>query len=353
MPAITHDAIVEELRSRDLQFVRRIHHMRRLGTVLCMLPIASVLAEREAGAALWVLLAANVLLWPPLSLRVCLRARDPVRAEFRCLMLDSAFGGAWIAAMALSAAPSAVFVAMLTADKITAGGWPLAARCTAAGLAGFALAWTLLGFPYQPQSSHRTLLLCFPFLLVYALVLSLLTHRLMRRIFEQNRELARLSRTDPTMQLPNRPHFESIASRELARFRRYGRPASILLVDVDHFKTVNDRYGHGMGDVVLKGVAAVLRDNVRDVDLPARYGGDEFAVLLVDSDAATATASAERILRQVRALRFDAEPGLACTLSIGVAELSHDFASLEQWVQAADAALYRAKAAGRDRVAAA
>ncbi|WP_165967300.1 diguanylate cyclase [Luteimonas aestuarii] len=348
-----HHAIAEELRARDLQFVRRIHRMRVLGVLLCMLPIASVLAERDAPGFWWLLLALNVMLWPPLAYRICRRARDPVEAQFRCLMLDSTFGGAWIAAMALSAAPTALFLAMLTADKIAAGGWSLAIRCTLAGLAGFAATWILLGFPYQPESSHRTLLLSFPFMFVYAIVLSVLTHRLMRRIFEQNRELARLNRTDPAMQLPNRPHFESIASRELARFHRYGRPTSILLVDVDHFKTINDRYGHGMGDVVLKGIAGVLRDSVRDVDLPARYGGDEFAVLLVDSDTPTALACAERMLRQVRALEFDAEPGLRCTLSIGVAELSPDYPALEHWIRAADAALYRAKAAGRDRVASA
>jgi diguanylate cyclase len=345
--------IADELRARDLQFVRRIYRMRMLGTLLCALPIASVLDERGAPAPYWLLLAANMLLWPHLAYRISRRSRDPVETEFRCLMLDSAFGGAWIAAMALSAAPTALFVSMLTADKIAAGGWSLAGRCTAAKISGFAAAWLLLGFPFAPESSHRTLLLCFPFMFVYAIVLSVLTHRLIRRVFDQNRELARLSRTDPATQAPNRPHFEAVASRELARYRRYGRSASILLVDVDHFKTINDRYGHGMGDVVLKRIAWLLRESVREVDLPARYGGDEFAVLLMDSDAGHALATAERILQQARELTFAAEPGLACSLSIGVAALSRDFSTLEQWVHAADAALYRAKAAGRNRVAAA
>jgi diguanylate cyclase len=129
--------------------------------------------------------------------------------------------------------------------------------------------------------------------------------------------------------------------------------AAILLVDVDRFKSINDRYGHGMGDVVLKRIAALLREHVREIDLPARYGGDEFAVLLVDSDVRRAVAIAERILIQARELVFEAEPGLACTLSIGVAELADDHPALEQWVRAADAALYRAKAAGRNRVVAA
>lgn len=350
LQAMPHTSAAKHLRSGNLQFVTRIHRMRMLGTVLCMLPIASVLAERSASAPYWILLALNVLAWPQLALWTARRARDPVTAEFRNLTLDSAFGGAWIASMAVSAAPAAVFVTMLTADKIVAGGWRLLGRSTAALLAGFAIAWALLGFPFEPMPSPRTLLASAPFMFVYAVALSVLTYRQGRRILEQNKELARLNRTDPVMQLPNRPHFEAVATLELTRFHRFGRPASILLLDVDHFKAINDRYGHGMGDVVLKRIAGLLRDNVRDIDLPARYGGDEFAILLVDTDTASANIVAERIRRQATQQGFDAEPGLGCSLSIGTAEISRDYTTLEAWVRAADAALYRAKAAGRDRV---
>ncbi len=348
-----HYAISEELRARDLQFVTRIHRMRMLGTLLCALPIASVLAEASAPAPYWILLALNVVAWPHVATWACRRARDPAEAEFRCLAVDSAFGGAWIAAIALSTAPAAIFITMLTADKIVAGGWGLLRRSTIALVVGFGATWILLGFPFQPESSHRTLLLCFPFMFVYTVALSVLTHRLSRRILEQNKDLERLNRTDPVMQVPNRPHFESIATLELSRFHRSGRPASMLLIDVDHFKTINDRYGHGMGDIVLKRIATLLRENVRDVDVPARYGGDEFAVLLVDTDTPRALDIAERIRAEAEAQVFEAEPGLACSLSIGIAGISSEHTTLESWVRAADAALYRAKAAGRNRVDAA
>lgn len=350
LQAMPHTSAAKHLHSRNLQFVARIHRMRMLGTVLCMFPIASVLAERSAPVPYWILLALNVLAWPQVAVRIARHAHDPVAAEFRNLILDSAFGGAWIAAMAVSTAPAAVFASMLTADKIAAGGWRLLARSTPALLAGFVVAWALLGFPFRPTSSPRTLLACIPFMFVYTVALSVLTHLQGRRILEQNRELARLNRTDPVMQLPNRAHFEAVATLELTRFHRLGRPASILLLDVDHFKAINDRYGHGMGDVVLKRVAGLLRNAVRDIDLPARYGGDEFAVLLVDTDTVKARAVAERIRQQAAQQTFDAEPGLACSLSIGTAEISRDDATLEAWVQAADAALYRAKAAGRNRI---
>ena len=344
-------ALAEELRAHDLRFVVRIHRMRMLGTALCALPIASVLQERSAHAGFWLLLALNTLLWPQVAAWLCRRATDPVAAEHRCLALDSAFGGAWIAAIAVSTAPAAVFVSMLTADKIAAGGWTLLRRSSMALLAGFAATWATLGFPFEPAVSQRTLLACIPFLFVYSVGLSILTHRLGRRISQQNRELERLTRTDPIMQLPNRRHFESRAQNELSRSQRTGQPVSLMLVDVDRFKQTNDHYGHGMGDVVLRRIADVLRQNVRDIDLPARYGGDEFAVLLVDSGIDFAEGVAERIRSQVAALDFDAEPGLSCSASIGVAELDRSLTTLEQWMQAADAALYRAKAAGRNRVA--
>lgn len=341
----------EELRPKGLQFVARIHRMRMLGTLLCSLPIASVLIEQSAPVYSWVLLVLNALLWPQLALLAGRRARDPVASEFRALLMDSAFGGAWIAALAVSAAPAAVFATLLTADKIAAGGWRLVSRSTVALVAGFAVVWALLGFPFQPLSSARTSLACLPFMFIYTVALSMLTHRLGGRVRLQNRELHRLARMDPVMQVANRPHFEAVAARELSRFHRAGRPASMLLIDVDHFKVVNDRHGHGVGDMVLKRVAAILHETVRDIDVPARYGGDEFAVLLADVDEAGAVDVGERLRRQISQQLFPGTPGLACTLSIGVAEAMPEYTTLDAWVHAADAALYRAKAAGRNRVA--
>ena len=347
--ATPHLAAADERRVRELQFVRRVHRMRMLGTVLCALPIASVLDERAAGWPAWLLLALNALLWPQLANLYSRRARGPATAQFRCLLLDSAASGAWIAAMALAAAPSALFLTMAIADKIAAGGWRLVRRASVAMVLAFLAVWGLLGLPFQPLTSHRTLLLCGPFLFVYTVSLSLIADRLGNRIRVQNRELERRSRTDPAMQMPNRPHFESVAAQELSHFHRSQRATVLVLLDVDNFKSINDRYGHVTGDAVLKRVATLLRESVRDTDLSARWGGDEFALLLVDTALPQAVEVAERIHRDAAALRF-AEPGLSCTLSIGVAAAKPGIATLDAWVRVADAALYRAKAAGRNRV---
>jgi diguanylate cyclase len=345
-----HYNIVEDLRPRGLRFVARIHRMRMLGTALCTLPIASVLLERDASAAYWMLLFINALVWPQLALWAGRRARDPVATEFRSLTMDSAFGGAWIAAMAVSAGPAAVFATLLTADKVAAGGPRLLLRSSVALAGGFAVTWLLLGLPLQPVSSPRTLLACVPFMFVYTVALSMLTYRLRGQIMLRNRELDHMARMDPVMQVANRPHFEAVAALELSRFHRTGRPAALVLIDVDHFKTINDRFGHGTGDAVLKRIAANLREAVRDIDVAARYGGDEFALLLVDTDRTRALVIAERLRQTVAQQAFAGQPGLACSLSIGVAEAVRAHTCLDAWAHAADAALYRAKAAGRNQV---
>jgi len=343
---------IQQQRIRGRRFALRIHGMRMLGTALCALPIASLLAERSAPLWIWVALGLNVIVWPRLAYVASDRAADPVAVQLRCLVVDSAATGFWVAVMGLCVAPTALMVSIATADKIAAGGWPLLRRSTAALLGTFLVTWALLGFPLQPTASMRTLLLTIPFLFVYLMALSMVMHSQAARISEQKRELERLSRTDPVVQIANRRHFEELAAVELSRFHRSGRHAALLLIDVDRFKAINDRHGHAIGDMVLKRVATLLRNHARDTDVPARYGGDEFAMVLADTDTARGLRVAERIRMEVEQQVYDAAPQLRSTLSIGVAEanaLDHD---LDAWLRSADAALYRAKAAGRNRVSA-
>ncbi len=342
----------ERQRTRGRRFALRIHGMRMLGTALCALPIASLLAERDAALWTWLVLGFNVLVWPRLAYVASDRAEDPVRVQFRCLVVDSGATGFWVAVMGLCIAPTALMVSIGTADKIAAGGWPLMRRCTMAMIGVFLITWALLGFPLQPTASMRTLLLTIPFLFVYLMTLAMVMHGQGARIAEQKRELERLNRIDPLVQIANRRYFEELGALELARFHRSGRPASVLLIDVDRFKSINDAHGHEVGDGVLKRVAALLREHARESDLPARYGGDEFAMLLADTGTARATQVASRIRAELEQQIYESAPGLRSTLSIGVAETTPDVHNLDAWLRAADAALYRAKEAGRNRVSA-
>ncbi|WP_431100512.1 GGDEF domain-containing protein [Roseateles noduli] len=136
---------------------------------------------------------------------------------------------------------------------------------------------------------------------------------------------------------------------EFDRWRRYGQPLSLLLLDIDHFKLVNDRHGHQAGDRVLAGAVAVMREQLRVTDRLGRYGGEEFVILLPSTDAEAAHASAERV--RAALATHAPEPGIPpCTASLGVAWALPGDVSLDALLARADAALYRAKANGRDRV---
>jgi len=164
-------------------------------------------------------------------------------------------------------------------------------------------------------------------------------------------EIYQLATHDPLSGLCNRRHFEELADKEIARALRHGRDLALCIVDVDLFKPVNDRYGHIQGDAVLRRLSGVIREHVRDDDVAARIGGEEFAVLLCECDAEAARGFAERLRHAVEAAGLHPEAGGApITVSIGIAALGPGLATRSRLMAAADAALYRAKDEGRNRV---
>ncbi|MFV3126004.1 two-component regulator propeller domain-containing protein [Niveispirillum sp. KHB5.9] len=166
-----------------------------------------------------------------------------------------------------------------------------------------------------------------------------------------NAELARLASTDGLTGLLNRRRFEEMGLAEIDRAQRYGRPFSLLLVDLDHFKLVNDNHGHNAGDAVLRAAAQRVLNAVRTTDVVARYGGEELAVLLPETEEAEAQVVAERIRQSIggRPIDFDGMP-IPVTASVGGAQYSAGDDSLAILVGRTDVALYRAKQGGRDRV---
>jgi diguanylate cyclase (GGDEF)-like protein len=167
-----------------------------------------------------------------------------------------------------------------------------------------------------------------------------------------HRILARQAVTDDLTQLANRRRFEETLEHEVSRVRRFGGSLSLILADLDDFKAINDRFGHQVGDEVLRSFADVVRTTVRAVDIPARPGGEEFAVILPGTDLGEATLVAERLRAQLAARRIPAPPHeLGVTVSIGVAAYDDGMAT-EELFGVADRALYEAKAGGKNRVVA-
>lgn len=167
------------------------------------------------------------------------------------------------------------------------------------------------------------------------------------QLFDQ---MEKMATTDGLTGVFNHRTFQGRFDETLASARRYGRKVSMLLTDVDHFKSVNDTYGHPMGDLVLKGVARILREQARDTDIVARYGGEEFAVIMPETDAKAAYAVAERIRERVMKEIFQTDQGpLKITMSIGVATFPDVAAEKQQIIDLADQCLYFAKRNGRNQ----
>jgi len=166
---------------------------------------------------------------------------------------------------------------------------------------------------------------------------------------EQQQALKMLADTDPLTWLFNRRHFDRSLGMETDRARRYERLIALLMIDVDGFKQINDRHGHHVGDEVLRAVATAIKDAVRAYDVPTRYGGDEFAIILPDADTESAAGVARRILERLSSAALP-EPlgatGERISLSIGISTFPRPAAMAASLVETADAAMYSAKAAG-------
>jgi len=166
-------------------------------------------------------------------------------------------------------------------------------------------------------------------------------------------EIYRLTTVDGLTQIFNRRYFEDTLDREISRCNRYGRGLSLLLFDIDHFKKINDTYGHLAGDYVLKQIASAVKTRIRREDIFARYGGEEFAVLLPELDHKQAATVGEktRKLIEKHAFKFDGQE-MQVTISIGVATLTEGQRDGSEMIKVADGKLYEAKQGGRNRVCA-
>ena len=290
--------------------------------------------------------------WPHVAHLLSRRSADPYRAEIRKLLVDSALAVVLVTLMHFNLLPSVLLVTLTMVDKITTGIRGLWAR-SLPGMAGAAVAGAAFnGFQWAPETSMPVILACLPVMVLHTLSVSLVSYRLIRRVSRQNQLLDELRRIDALTGLYDRGHWQEQAEATLRRHHATDEPACLVMLDIDHFKQINDQHGHTVGDEVLRALARIVLSNVRATDCAGRYGGDEFAIVLRGMHLDGATAVAHRIREQVQALQLHDMPGLQFTTSMGVATADHRHSSLRAWTNAADAELYQAKAAGRNRVSA-
>jgi diguanylate cyclase (GGDEF)-like protein len=197
------------------------------------------------------------------------------------------------------------------------------------------------GLPIWIEASNRAL----------AVIVFWVTAVLIVRRNTAEEALRTLATTDSLTGAMTRGHFLELSEREFARSRRYHHPLSVVILDIDHFKRVNDRYGHAAGDAVLTALAENCRERLRTVDLFGRIGGEEFAVTMPETSLALAARAADRLRASLASIRIPVDGGsVALTVSIGVVGLYEGDADFDALLVRADKALYAAKEAGRDRI---
>ena len=329
-------------------FARASYGPRVIGLALGFISVAGVLAPRGVPWWMWVGPVLHAFVWPHLSWQWARRSTNGVRAERRSILVDHFLGGLWIAAMAFNALPSALMVTLMGMDSMIAGGVRQFARGMLAHATGALVGVLLFGLHWQPESNMAQVLACLPLLLLHPISVGRLTYRALTKLKRQREDLAHLSQHDGLTGLANRRHWENVVKAEFARFRRSGEIATLVLVDLDHFKRVNDTLGHAAGDAVLRGFAKRLTDNLRATDIPGRYGGEEFGILLPFTSPRDASELMQRL--QAGLTTDPLLPQRTVTASFGVAALTRDLASHEAWMRLADQMLYRAKDRGRDCV---
>ncbi len=176
---------------------------------------------------------------------------------------------------------------------------------------------------------------------------ALINNNMEKELQQSNLDLARLSATDKLTQLYNRLKLDEVLENELARVKRNGPAFAVIIIDVDHFKEVNDNYGHHLGDQVLIGLADILRSNLRVTDIFGRWGGEEFLIISPNSSIESGAATAEKIRRVIEKTCFQSEIKITCSFGVSISVQEDSVSAI---LIRADEALYQAKRKGRNRV---
>lgn len=342
--------MMDNTTGKGLSFAKRIYLPRIIGKGFGLIVVAAAITPMALPTWTWMLLLFNGLVWPHVAYQWSRRSSTPYQAERCNLLIDSLMAGFWTATMHFNPLPSLTVLSMVTMNNVAAGGKPLLLQGVLAQASGALLAMAVLGAGLQLDVTSLQVYACLPMLSLYPLALGWVCYDLAIKLSEHKRRLDTLSRTDSLTGLLNHGAWQDHLQLRFAACRQRQESAVIALIDIDHFKTINDTYGHGTGDMVLRQLSQELKRSVREGDKAGRYGGDEFCVILRQASEAQAYLVMERLRERVASYRDARLPELRIRLSIGLSGYDPDLSGPETWLENADKALYVAKRQGRDQV---
>jgi len=359
--------------------VQMHHRMRAISFALLFVAASLHIAGKDYSLSFWLGLVLVLLVYPHIQYYRACRAGNSVQVEMTSLLMDSILLGAFVAALQFPLWLTFSAIQGTLSNNAANKGWRGVGE-TILALLGGALLWVaVMGFRFSPETDWPTTLFCIAGLTWYLMTMGVMgftRNRYLRqtRVTLQAREQELLSANeclrknldeidvlqeqlriqanlDPLTSLYNRRYLDSTLERELARCRREGQSLSLILVDIDHFKKINDTYGHQAGDAVLIQLSAILGGMARSGDVACRYGGEEFLLLMptMSLDVAKERAEDLRAMFGGMTLPFG-DFRLQTTISIGISVYPGHGTSADELIKCADRALYQAKHGGRNRV---
>ena len=355
------------------------YRVRVAAFALACLPIGLHILPRNYGPGIWVLLVLQFLIYPHLMHWRTRKAAHPEQAELNNMVVDAVMSGAWAAGLGFPLwISTAMFLANLLNNTITRGASGVLI-CTVAFAAGALASTTVIAFHVSTDTDGLVTLSSMIGLAVYLSLIGIeffayirqlhsvqdtldkqrmtlegansILHDQIEKIHDLQEKLREQANRDSLTGLFNRRYLEGTLERELARCRREGVPLSMVLLDVDHFKLVNDTYGHQAGDEVLRVFGRLLLEHARAEDIVCRYGGEEFLLVLPKMPLDIALERAAQLLKifQETIVSY-ADLRIRITASIGIATTPEHSTSVEGLIRCADQALYQAKRGGRNLV---
>ncbi len=341
---------MENRRGKGLSFARRIYKPRIIGLGIGCISVMGGLYPLSMPGWVWALLLFNGYAWAHVAYLLSTRSPFPYLAEQRNLLYDSLLGGFWAAATQFTPLTAVTILSMMTMNNVAAGGKRLFLRGLVAQAGGIAVAWWLFGITFNPYVSPVQVYTCLPMLTLYPMAIGMVCYQLAIKLSEHKRTLSALSRIDSLTGLLNHGSWKDLLNLKFHKCQQQQGQATIALIDIDHFKQINDTHGHIVGDAVLHQLSQLLRQHLRENDLAGRYGGDEFCVILPQMPLQEAALVMERLRETFSNYRNPQIPELRVSLSIGLADFQPVFSDAVMWLNAADRALYAAKDTGRNRV---
>ena len=341
---------MENNRDKGLSFARRIYLPRIIGLGVGFFCVGAALYPLNMPGWIWALLLFNGFAWPHLAYQISKRSPFPYQAERRNMLYDSLCGGFWAASFQFNPLATVTILSMMTMNNVAAGGQRLFVFGALAQLVGVLLGWSMFGFKFSLTMTQAQVWACLPMLTLYPLALGMVCYRLAIKLSQHKRALSALSRTDSLTGLLNHGAWKDLLHLKFQQCRQHNTQATLALIDIDHFKVINDSFGHIVGDAALRQLSQELKRVLDEYELAGRYGGDEFCVILPTLPLAKAEVLMEQLREALEQYRHPDVPDLRVSLSIGLARYQAGYKDAVDWLEDADKALYTAKHTGRNTV---